>query len=268
MPSVPSQTAESDISSLPLAAQAAISGVLGRDNRDYHATATARGFRSENPAHALATDFANSGVVVEAGAERFGLTLRSLGYGEKLLPVASAGPTATKNRVEYRRGALTEWYVNGPLGLEQGFTLAAPPAERTSDPLTLALTLSGTLRASLEPSATDLELALEGQPASLRYRGLAASDATGRALRARLVLDGTTLLVRVDDGGARYPLTIDPLIEQAKLTASDGAGGRPVPRLRRCERRHGRRRGLLATTSARTRTRAPLMSSSNRAPPG
>ena len=144
----------------------------------------------------------------------------------KLLPVASAGPpTATKNRVEYRRGALTEWYVNGPLGLEQGFTLAAPPAKRDIDPLTLALTLSGTLRASLEPGATDLELAPAGQPASLRYRGLAASDATGRALRAWLVLDGTTLLVRVDDAAARYPLTIDPFIEQAKLTASDGAAG-------------------------------------------
>ncbi len=39
------------------------------------------------------------------------------------------------------------------------------------------------------------------------------------------MLDGTTLLVRVDDAGARYPLTIDPLIEQAKLTASDGAAG-------------------------------------------
>ena len=32
------------------------------------------------------------------------------------------------NRVEYRRpGGVVEWYINGPLGLEQGFDLAAPP---------------------------------------------------------------------------------------------------------------------------------------------
>ena len=31
--------------------------------------------------------------------------------------------------------------------------------------------------------------------------------------------------MRVDDAGAKYPLVIDPFIQQAKLTASDGAGG-------------------------------------------
>ena len=49
MPSVPSQTAQNDISSLPLTAQAAISGVLGRDNRDYHATATAQWLPQREP---------------------------------------------------------------------------------------------------------------------------------------------------------------------------------------------------------------------------
>ncbi len=220
---------KSDLSSLPITAQATISGVLGRNDPAYHAIATSGGFRSENPAHGLTADFARNGVLVHAngvlvhaGAERFGLTLQRIGHGEALHSVAAAGPTATKNRVEYRRGALTEWYVNGPLGLEQGFTVAEPPAQRTSGPLTLALTLSGTLRASLEPGATDLELALEGQPAALRYRGLAAWDATGQALPAWLELEGRTLLVRVDDAGARYPVTIDPFLEQAKLTASDG----------------------------------------------
>ena len=31
------------------------------------------------------------------------------------------------------------------------------------------------------------------------------------------------MLVRVEDAGARYPLTIDPTFQQGKLTASDGA---------------------------------------------
>ena len=113
--------------------------------------------------------------------------------------------------------------MNGPLGLEQGFTLRARPGKPSSKPLTLALTLSGTLRVSLAPGAKALDLTLGGRPAPVRYRGLAAWDADGRALPARLALRDGTLLVRVEDAGARYPLTIDPTFEQAKLTASDGA---------------------------------------------
>ena len=56
------------------------------------------------------------------------------------------------------------------------------------------------------------------------------------------MLEGKTLLVHVEDAGARYPLTIDPLIEQAKLTASDGAAGDRLGFVGRRRRRHGRRR--------------------------
>jgi uncharacterized protein (DUF2345 family) len=34
---------------------------------------------------------------------------------------------------------------------------------------------------------------------------------------------GEELLLRVDDAGARYPIVVDPFVQQAKLTASDGA---------------------------------------------
>ena len=191
---------ESGLSSLPAAARATISGVLGRNNPEYRASATTRGFRSKNRAHGLAADFNQGGVFVTVDAGQLGLSLRSVGYGSQLSPVAPAQPEARKNRIEYRRGALTEWYVNGPLGLEQGFTLAKPPAQRSPQPLTLSLTLSGTLRPWLAPGATGLTFALEGRRVSLGYQGLAAWDAGGRMLPARLVLRGTTLLVRVEDG--------------------------------------------------------------------
>ena len=57
----------------------------------------------------------------------------------------------------------------------------------------------------------------------LRYSGLFAVDSSGRQLRSWLELENGTLLIRVDDRGARYPVTIDPFFQQAKLTASDGA---------------------------------------------
>ena len=57
------------------------------------------------------------------------------------------------------------------------------------------------------------------------YGGLSALDARGRSLPARLELAGRTLLLRVDDAGARYPLTIDPFIQQGdKLTGGGETG--------------------------------------------
>jgi hypothetical protein len=51
----------------------------------------------------------------------------------------------------------------------------------------------------------------------LRYRGLVAWDSTGRALPTWWQGQGSEVRLRVDDIGAQYPLTIDPII------ASDGA---------------------------------------------
>ncbi|MPZ21891.1 MAG: hypothetical protein GEV06_29070, partial [Luteitalea sp.] len=141
------------ISGLPAAAQATIADRIGRDDRRYHATTAAGGVKVENPAHGLAVDFARGSVSVTHAGERLGFTLEGVGYGEALEPVEAVTPTATANRVEYRRGALTEWYVNGPLGLEQGFTLARPPAPSDVEgPLTVALRVSSTLRAAVTPS--------------------------------------------------------------------------------------------------------------------
>lgn len=66
-------------------------------------------------------------------------------------------------------------------------------------------------------------VAVHGQE-TLRYRSLEAVDATGRALPAWLQLDEQTRRLRVDDTSARYPVTIDPFVERATLTASDGSG--------------------------------------------
>jgi hypothetical protein len=58
-----------------------------------------------------------------------------------------------------------------------------------------------------------------------RYRGLRARDASGRLLRATLSVDRNRLLLRIDDSGARYPLTVDPYIQLGtKLAAADGIG--------------------------------------------
>ena len=66
----------------------------------------------------------------------------------------------------------------------------------------------------------------DGEPACadgstvLRYTGLAAHDASGRRLAARLALHGTHLWLVVHDRGARYPVSIDPWMEGPTLSVS------------------------------------------------
>jgi len=213
--------AKRGLETLPEAARAPVSQSLGRGDGAYHARRTPAGLGVTNRAHRVRGRFTADGVRVRSGAARLGLTFSGVGYGEALRAPLPAMPTAGANRVAYRRGALTEWYVNGPLGLEQGFTLRSRPAGPKAGPLTLGLDLSGNLRAGLDPGRDGLTL--QGAGASLRYAGLVAHDARGRELPAWLELDGRRVLVRVEDTSARYPLTIDPFVQQAKLTASDGA---------------------------------------------
>jgi trimeric autotransporter adhesin len=211
------------LSSLPLAAQGSISAVLGRDDSRYWAHGAQGGFHAENPQQALAMDFTRRGLKVSSGATGWGLELRRYGHGDVFLPASETAPEASANRVEYRRGMLTEWYANGPLGVEQGFTLAQPEGQASGQPLTVALALSGDLAATLEPGGTTLTLTRHDGQAALRYTGLMAHDAAGRELPAWLELRGERLLLLVEDCSAQYPLVIDPFVQQAKLTASDGA---------------------------------------------
>jgi hypothetical protein len=177
----------------------------------------------------MALDFTRHGVEVDSKGARWGLALRGYGYGDQRIAVRQAAPQAKANRIEYERGALTEWYINGPLGLEQGFTLAQPPGKasgKTNDlPLTLALAFSGDSTAELDAAGTALTLKGKNGQATARISGLVAYDAAGRALPGRFALHGDELLLQVDDAGAQYPLVVDPFVQQAELTASDGAAG-------------------------------------------
>ena len=202
---------------------------MGRDNTAYHVRATDGVQHLDNPAHSVRADLTAQGIELRAGSARLGLRLTAYGYDGALSPVRMADPRAEANRVEYRRGDLTEWYINGPLGLEQGFTLAAPPRSRTErsmgQPLTLALDISGDLRARLDEDGRAVAFHTGAGEAMLRYRGLIAYDAAGKDLHAWLEVAGNHVRLCVDDTGARYPLVVDPFIQQAELTASDGAAG-------------------------------------------
>ena len=196
-----------------MAAQGPVSAALGRDEPAYRV----RGLRAVNPAQRLRVGFTGRGATVASGGARLGMTLSAYGYASALAPAPAETPRASANRVSYTDGSLTEWFANGPLGLEQGFDVAARPSAG-GGPLTVSLAISGNLTAHLQ----DGSVLLDGRGVALRYGGLAATDARGRVLHSWLQLAGGNVLIRVDDRGALYPLRIDPLVQQAELTASDG----------------------------------------------
>ncbi|HUI44086.1 MAG TPA: FG-GAP repeat protein [Terriglobia bacterium] len=186
--------------------------------------ARGQGFEIGNSNQNLVADFTSAGVEVRSARGSWHMALTGYGYAGELAAVGAAHPDASANRVEYRRGPLTEWYVNGPLGLEQGFALQARPHERAmiaaqepSQPLTLSFALSGNLTASVDRAGTGLTLSRNGE-AVLQYSGLMARDAAGKDLRAWMGVQGKEMLLKIDDAKAIYPLSIDPWVQQAELT--------------------------------------------------
>ena len=211
------------LSSLPVKAQGPVSAALGRDDSRYWFHANASSVHAVNPRHTLDLNFTQRGVDVSSKGARWSLALRGYGYGDERLTIKQVVPQAKANRIEYERGALTEWYINGPLGLEQGFTLARRPGKADGRPLTVALAVAGDSTAELDADRTAVTVKGRNGQAALRLTGLVAYDAAGRAVKGLFALHGQDLLLQVDDAGAQYPLVVDPFVQQAELTASDGA---------------------------------------------
>jgi hypothetical protein len=211
---------------LPVPLRGLVSGKLGRSERVFWVRRAGAGFVLGNGAQGFSARFSESGVRVSARGGSLALSLAEVGYGSSLRPLGSRAPSADGNRVSYADGALTQWFENGPLGLEQGFTLRAPPAGAARGPVTIALRVAGSLRARLVGGGEAVDFIALGGGVVLRYTGLRADDARGRTLHAWLDVTGGGLLVRVDARGARYPLRIDPFVQQgAKLVGAGAVDG-------------------------------------------
>src|SRR5688572_22515183 len=181
-----------------------------------------------NPAQGMRSSFASDGIRVRGadvagGAWTLRLTLEAWGREGALLPAEPAVPTAHGRHVEYRRGSLTEWYVNDLRGLEQGFTLDERPIGLGQ--LEIVLAVGEGFTAEVEPGQRDALFIDRRSGSVLHYTGLRAWDSAQRELDASLSVAGERLSIRVEDGGAAYPVHVDPWIatEEAKLTASDPA---------------------------------------------
>jgi hypothetical protein len=205
-------------STLPDAVRAGISASIGRDQPIYSAKPQPGGFRIENPGKGVAAGFSETGVRFTAGKSVLGMEL--IGYGgDHMVHASQPVLSALANRVEYHRSGITEWYVNGPFGVEQGFTITSAPGVGGNKPLTVELALSGDLNPTVDEGARGLTLKRNGA-AVLRYGGLVAMDARGHELSAWMDVSGKDLRLHVDTAGAQYPVTIDPFTQAVELSSA------------------------------------------------
>jgi hypothetical protein len=207
------------IEGLPAAARSPVSASLGAHEPGYRVL----GLRATNSEQHLRMAFSRRGVTIASGPARIAMVLSSYGYAGALRPLATPAPRVSANRVSYGYGALEQRFANGPLGLQQSFELGSAPkaGRRVGSPLTFSLALSGNLHARLRGGS----VLLGGHGVLLRYGGLFVTDTHGRTLRSWLQLGDGRVLIRVDARGASYPLQIDPLVQQAELSASPGSRG-------------------------------------------
>jgi len=180
----------------------------------------ARFWTADNGAHGLQASFMLEGVELrertgdQVPADEPLVTLELAGWGSlgALLPPATPFVSATDGRVEYRRGPLTEWYVNDARGLEQGFTIDAPPSGAGAGAaLELRFELGGCLHAQLSADQQTVWFGDAQGVSRLSCSQLAAHDADGQSLAASFGLTGCTLSIRVETAGATWPVHIDPL---------------------------------------------------------
>jgi FG-GAP repeat len=200
---------------LDVTAKAAVSEAIGRDDPAYRIVRHTEGrLRAANARAGLDAHFGRAGAGIVAGAATAELSIESIGRGAVLRAVSAAQPTSSDNRVELRRDGLVEWYVNGPAGLQHGFTLSERPVPTRDGEVIIGLRVRGDYRVTVNESGDSATLNSERGP-TLRYAGLVAYDAEGRELPARMEANASGIRLVVDDTDAAYPIVVDPFIQSS-----------------------------------------------------
>jgi hypothetical protein len=189
------------------------------------------GYRARNPEQQWRTEFDGRGFVTrpDAGGWQWGLELKSYGFvGKKHEIQGGAEGKAEGDRITYLRDAvLRDWFVNDSRGLEHGFTVEQAPAGggEQEESLEFDLAVLGNLRPELSSKGAALCFVDAQGGGVLTYSQLTVSDADGKNLPARFVAQGNSVRLVVEAGGARYPITVDPIAQQVYLKASNTDAG-------------------------------------------
>ncbi|MEE9344950.1 MAG: FG-GAP repeat protein [Methylococcales bacterium] len=189
-------------------------------------------YHSSNPAHGWQIRYAVDGTTMlsprdhDTTTYHLGLKLSAIGYGTLKSLDHPQQISSHDNTLDYHwNDILTERWVNSKTDLEQWFFLNQRPQGLVSrQPLTLQLSLDSDLNAILE--GNNIRFVNLSGSVTITYNKLKVWDITGRQLPAQMQLVGQQLNLIIDDSAARYPLIIDPsLQQQAYLKASNTDAG-------------------------------------------
>jgi len=148
---------------------------------------------------------------------RLRLRTKSFGRVDGTIELGHAALSVREERVELDQGRLLEWLENRAEGIEQGWTIPARPSG--AEPLWIGLEIGGELSLRIEEGARSGVFVDAAGELRLRYTGLMAFDATGRELEAHLAPSPEGVGISIDDAGAVYPLTVDPVLTGPAWTA-------------------------------------------------
>jgi len=197
------------------------------------------GWRFRSPGQQWWVDFDGTGFVTRPDAHdwTWGLRLQRYGLaGQEPVAVHQARVVAEGNRLSYGWDTtLEEWFINDARGLEHGFTVRERPASKagyergengdTEAPLAITLEVLGGLVPEIADQGREVRFVDGDGCTALTYGGLTVFDADGRTVPARIERVSGDLVLIVEDSRARYPLTIDPIAQQAYLKASNTDAG-------------------------------------------
>ncbi len=139
---------------------------------------------------------------------------------------AGARPERDGLRVEYRRGAVVEFYDLRPEGVEQSFRI---DANSGSGDLALEVALHTELAMEISQDG----LLLENEHGQVRMTRSFAFDAAGNALPVQEFLENgriTYVIAAADLESAAFPVTIDPFISSITWTSFAPGLSHPVTR--------------------------------------
>jgi hypothetical protein len=190
---------------------------------------TSTGWSARNPGQQWITTFDRRGFLSrpwDSGWD-WGLELAGYGSGDRLKPLHGQAKVHVDGTVlSYEWSpTLTEWFVNDRRGLEHGYTLKQRPECVHAGGLELTLRVRGSLSARVAAEGQTVEFVDRTGAVRVDYSGLKVWDAEGRLMGSSFKpidpRQPMSLVLSVNDAEARYPLTIDPIAQQAYLKAGN-----------------------------------------------
>ena len=193
-----------------------------------------------NDAHHFRVRFSPDGVLITPKtpsivAWKLRLTLLRHGHADDVRETARPLPLALGERIETSHDSrLTEWFLNGPKGLQHGLDL---PAGTFSGPLVFDFALETTLALKVSPDRRSVRFLDTIGTTLLAYHDLRVVDAEGRGAAARWEVTnaggdgGVGLRLRVDATELVAPMMVRGLLTSPKYAGS--AVARPVDEVER-----------------------------------